>query len=166
MDAFGTTLGLAAAFIYSAYILVSETVTARVSPLVLSTLVCTGAATTLTLASLAGGDLHPREVSALGFGWLGGLALVSTVAAIVLFFAGLHRVGPSAASILSTLEPVVTVALAFVVFGESLGPAQLVGGALVLAAVVAVRAPVGRAVASGRRALRPERLIPEAEEVR
>ena len=47
--------------------------------------------------------------------------------------------GPTAASILSTLEPVVTVGLAFVVFGESLGPAQLAGGALVLQlAVLAV----------------------------
>jgi drug/metabolite transporter (DMT)-like permease len=41
------------------------------------------------------------------------------------------------------VEPVVTVVLAFVVFGESLGPAQLAGGALVLMAVVAVRVPVG-----------------------
>ena len=34
---------------------------------------------------------------------------MSTVGAIALFFAGLRRVGPTAASILSTLEPVVTV---------------------------------------------------------
>jgi drug/metabolite transporter (DMT)-like permease len=139
LDAVGTALGLSAAVVYSAYILISEGVAARVGPLALSTLVCTGAATTLTLAGLAGGDLEPGRVTATGFAWLGGLAVVSTVAAIGLFFAGLRRVGPSAASILSTLEPVVTVALAFVAFGESLGPAQLAGGALVLAAVLAVR---------------------------
>jgi drug/metabolite transporter (DMT)-like permease len=68
-----------------------------------------------------------------------GIAVVSTVGAVALFFAGLRRLGPSTASILSTLEPAVTVALAFVVFGESLGPAQLAGGALVLIAVLAVR---------------------------
>ncbi len=34
--------------------------------------------------------------------------------------------------------------LAFVVFGESLGPAQLAGGALVLAAVLAVQTPPRR----------------------
>ena len=141
LDAVGTALGLGAALVYSAYILVSEGVAARVGPLALSTLVCTGAATTLTLAGLAGGDLEPAAVSAEGFAWLGSLAVISTVGAIGLFFAGLRRVGPSAASILSTLEPVVTVALAFAAFGESLGPAQLAGGALVLAAVLAVRAP-------------------------
>ncbi|MGH2714958.1 MAG: DMT family transporter [Thermoleophilaceae bacterium] len=139
LDALGTVLGLGAAVVYSAYILISEGVAARVAPLALSTLVCTGAATTLTLAGLAGGDLNPGSVTAAGFAWLSGLAVVSTVGAVALFFAGLRRVGPSAAAILSTLEPVVTVGLAFVVFGESLGPAQLAGGALVLMAVLAVR---------------------------
>jgi drug/metabolite transporter (DMT)-like permease len=55
---------------------------------------------------------------------------------VSLFFAGLQRVGPTTASIISTAEPVVTVLLAFLVFGELLGPVQLVGGALVLGAVL------------------------------
>src|SRR5918999_1702925 len=105
------------------------------------------AAASLTFAALAGGDLDPGAVSAAGFGWLGSLAVVSTVGAIALFFAGLPRVGPTAAAILSTLEPVVTVGLAAAVFGESLGPAQLAGGLLVLAAVLAVRAPHERQLA-------------------
>jgi drug/metabolite transporter (DMT)-like permease len=144
LDALGTALGLGAAVVYSAYILISQGVAERMGPLALGTLVCTGAATTLTLTGLAGGDLDPGGVSATGFLWLAGLALVSTVGAIALFFAGLRRVGPAAASILSTLEPVVTVALAFAIVGESLGPAQLAGGALVLLAVLAVRAPAPR----------------------
>ena len=139
LDMVGTLLGLATAVVYSAYVLGSEGIAGRVAPLALSTLVCTGAAATLTLAGLAGGDLDPARVSLSGFAWLGGLAVVSTVGAIGLFFAGLRRVGPTAASILSTLEPVVTVALAFVAFRESLGLAQLAGGALVLVAVLAVR---------------------------
>jgi drug/metabolite transporter (DMT)-like permease len=141
LDPLGTALGVAAATVYSAYILVSEGVLERIGPLVLSALVCTGAATTLTLTGLTHGDLDPGRVSATGFVWLGALSVVSTVGAIALFFAGLRRVGPSAASILSTLEPVVTVALAFAVFAESLGPAQLVGGGLVVAAVLVLRMP-------------------------
>ena len=147
LDALGTVLGLTAATVYTGYILISDGVTARVGPLTLSTLVCTGAAVSLTLAGLAGGDLDPGAVSAEGFAWLGALAVVSTVGAVALFFAGLRLVGPTAASILSTIEPVVTVALAFAVFGESLSPAQLTGGALVLAAVVTVRAPHKRQLA-------------------
>ena len=142
VDALGAALGLAAAVVYSVYILSSEGIAARLGPLVLSALVCTGAATTLTLAGLAGGGLAPGDVTGTGWAWLACLAVVSTVGAISLFFAGLRRVGPSAASILSTIEPVVTVALAYVVFGESLGAAQLVGGALVLSAALAMRAPL------------------------
>ena len=44
--------------------------------------------------------------------------------------------GPSTASILSTLEPLTTVALAFVVFGETLSAVQVTGAALVLGAAV------------------------------
>jgi drug/metabolite transporter (DMT)-like permease len=142
LDPLGTGLGLGAAVVYSVYILASEGVAERIGPVFLSTLVCTGAATTLTLAGVAGGDLDPGSVSTAGFGWLAALAVVSTVAAVALFFAGLQRVGPTAASILSTLEPVVAVVLAFLVFGESLGAVPLAGGALVVAAVLAVRAPV------------------------
>ena len=67
--------------------------------------------------------------------------------AILAFFAGLARVGPSAASILSTLEPVVTVGLAAAAFGETLGAVQLLGGALVLSAVVVMQWPAGRRLA-------------------
>jgi drug/metabolite transporter (DMT)-like permease len=180
LDGLGTVLGLGAAVVYSAYILSSEGVATRVEPLVLGALVCTGAAITLTLASLAGGDLNLGAVSTAGIGWLGGIAVVSTVGAVLLFFAGLRRVGPTAASILSTVEPVVTVGLAFAVFGESLGPAQLAGGALVLAAALAVRAsPVRRqpparerAVSlTGEQPLEPERarqppLVPASRSIR
>jgi drug/metabolite transporter (DMT)-like permease len=44
------------------------------------------------------------------------------------------------AAILSTLEPPTTVALAFLVFGESLTAMQLAGGALVLGAIVVLHA--------------------------
>ncbi len=68
----------------------------------------------------------------------------------MLFFAGLARVGPSVASILSVLEPVVTVGLAAAVFSESLSVGQLLGGALVLAAVVVVQWPTAGAARSPR----------------
>jgi len=140
LDPLGTALGLGAAVVYAAYILTSQGVAARVGPLVLSALVCTGAAMTLTLGGAAAGELDLGGVSTAGYGWLAALAVVSTVGAVGLFFAGLRRVGPTAASILSTAEPLVTVALAFLVFGESLRPAQLVGAALVLGAVLVLAA--------------------------
>lgn len=136
IDAVGAALGLTAAVVYTTYILVSDGVVARVSPRVLAALVCTGAALTLTAGSSLLGQFRPEALSPAGWGWLACLAAVSTVGAISLFFAGLRRVGPTTSSILATIEPLVTVTLAFVVFGETLLAVQLVGGALVLAAVV------------------------------
>src|SRR5262249_24118075 len=125
-----------AAFVYTNYILVSERVSGRMNPFVLSALVTTGAATTLTPATALLGDLHPGRMTAAGWGWIGCLVLVSTVAAVALVFAGLSRVGPTTTAILSTVEPPVTLLLAFLVFGERLGPLQLLGAAGVLSAVI------------------------------
>jgi drug/metabolite transporter (DMT)-like permease len=144
LDPLGVGLGLAAALVYSAYILVSDGVAGRVSPRLLAALVCTGAAVTLSAGSAVLGDLRPGALTAAGWGWLACLAVVSTVASIGLFFAGLRRVGPTTASILATVEPLVTVVLAFLAFGETLGPAQLAGGSLVLTAVLVLNVRLRR----------------------
>ena len=96
----------------------------------------------MTLTRRLGAARRAASRRAVGrrLGWLACIAVVSTVAAISLFFAGLRRVGPTTASILSTVEPLVTVLLAFLVFGETLTGVQLLGGALVLGAVLALRA--------------------------
>jgi drug/metabolite transporter (DMT)-like permease len=136
IEPLGAALGLAAAVVYSTYILVGDGIAPRVEPRLLSALVCTGAAAALTGASAGLGELRPGALTAAGWGWIACLACVSTVGAISLFFAGLREAGPTTASILATVEPLVTVLLAFLVFGERLGPVQAFGGALVLAAVI------------------------------
>ena len=55
---------------------------------------------------------------------------------MVTFLAGLKLIGPTDASMLSTLEPVVTVLLAAWLFGERLSPVILIGGGLILGAVI------------------------------
>jgi drug/metabolite transporter (DMT)-like permease len=138
-DALGAAMGVGAALTYTAYILVCDTV--ELDALPLSALVTTGAAVTFGAVAVASGSWD-TGFAAEGWLWIGLIALVCTVSAIVLFFAGLKRVGPSMTAILSTVEPPVTVALAFLVFGEALTGLQLAGGLLVVAAVVALN--VGR----------------------
>ena len=125
LDALGTAMGFGAAVAYTVYILTGDRVGAGVPPLALAALVCTGATVTFAVAAAVRGGPE-LGFAADGWAWIGAIALVSTVGAVLAFFAGLARVGPSAASILSTLEPVVTVALAAAAFGESLdaGPAR------------------------------------------
>ena len=139
LEGLGVALALAAAAVYSTYILVSEGISRRLPALTLSALVCTGAALSLVAGTATTGTLHPGDVTLAGWGWLASLALISTVAAIAMFFGGLSRVGPTTASILSTIEPVVTVVLASLVFSETLTIVQLCGGALVLTAVLVLR---------------------------
>ena len=146
IDPLGIGLALAAALVYSGYILVSDPVAARVAPRALSALVCTGAAASLLVGAALIGQLRVGAPSAAGWGWVACIAVISTVVAIGLFFAGLRRVGPTTASILATVEPVVTCLLAFAAFGESLGPGQLAGAALVLSAVGVLNARVRRGV--------------------
>src|SRR6266404_4745514 len=55
---------------------------------------------------------------------------------LAMLFAGLERVGPTRAAVLSTVEPVCTVLLAAALLGETIAPSQLVGGALILTTVV------------------------------
>jgi drug/metabolite transporter (DMT)-like permease len=136
LDPIGVALGLTAALVYTVYILSSEGISRRAGPIVLSAFVCTGAAITLSIAGLLVGDLHPGAVSPAGLGWLAGIAVISTVAAIGLFFAGLRWVGSATAAIVSTAEPLTTVLLAYVVLDESLNTLQLVGGALVISGVL------------------------------
>ncbi|HEX5783063.1 MAG TPA: DMT family transporter [Solirubrobacteraceae bacterium] len=138
LEPLGTALGLSAAVVYSTYILVSDGLVARIRPELLTALVCTGAAVPLSAGSALLGELRPGDLTAAGWGWIAALAVISTVAAISLFFAGLRRVGPTTASILATVEPLVTVLLAYLAFGERLSPIQLTGGALVLTAVIAI----------------------------
>ena len=137
-DWLGAALALGAALTYAAYILVSDRVVGGdLEALPLSALITTGAAITFGLAGTATGTIDTGFASE-GWLWLGAIAIVSTVTPITLFFAGLKRVGPSTAAILSTLEPLTTAGLAFVVFGESLTALQLAGAALVLGAAVSL----------------------------
>ena len=55
---------------------------------------------------------------------------MATAIAIQTFYAGVKRVGGARASLISTVEPVYTVALAVTLFGERLTPEQIAGGAL------------------------------------
>jgi drug/metabolite transporter (DMT)-like permease len=139
----GIALALAGAAFYSVYIVVGARELADTDALGSTTVVCLSAAATLVVASF----FRAPQFPGIWWGWAaaGAIAIVSTVVAILAFFAGLKRVGAATASIASTLEPVVTVALAWLLLGESLSPIQFVGGTLVLASAIwLARAPTKR----------------------
>jgi drug/metabolite transporter (DMT)-like permease len=133
-DPVGLTLAVGAAVVYSGYVLCGERVVATVEPLRLAALVSTGAAIAFTAAGTAGADLSlPHSPAGLAAVVL--VATAATVVPMVTLFAGIRRVGAPTASIISTLEPVVTVLLAVTLLGERLGPGELAGAAAVIGAV-------------------------------
>ncbi len=100
-------------------------------------LMTTATATIYALLLLAsGGSVSPAAVPPGVWLPLLGLGLVATAVAIQAFYAGVARIGGARASLVSTVEPVYTVALAMLLFGERLSAMQVAGGALVIAAVI------------------------------
>ncbi len=64
------------------------------------------------------------------------MGIVHTAGAFGLYTAGLSLIPASTASIIATLEPVVAAVLSFWLLGERSSPAQLLGGAAIIAGVV------------------------------
>ena len=129
----GIALGILGADIYAVYITIGGRITQNTDPLAATLVVMATAALGNGSFALASGDPLPAG----GMAWLAiaAIALFSTVIAIGTFLIGIKVIGPARASIISTLEPVVTICLGVVFLGESVSPQQLVGGAMVLAAV-------------------------------
>jgi drug/metabolite transporter (DMT)-like permease len=136
--AWALVLAVASPVVYTAYILVGERVMGSVPALAASAVIISGAALAFCFLAAITGQL---ALPPTGRGWavVVGLAVLPTMLAISLFLAGLPRVGAARAALLSTWEPVVTVALAVVLLGDRLSVVQVVGGVLVLLAVVVVQ---------------------------
>lgn len=64
------------------------------------------------------------------------LAFISTVVALMSFLRGVRIIGPSRAAILSTLEPIVSIILGFLILRERLSLNMIIGSALVIASVL------------------------------
>jgi len=130
----GALMAITAAAIYSVYIIVGANVMKHVSAVQSSTVIFASAGAVFGTMTLFNGVHFPIHDS----GWLtvAGIVLIATVIPVVSFLAGLERVGPTNAAMLSTLEPVVTVVLGASLFGEQLSPIGLAGGGLILLAVL------------------------------
>jgi drug/metabolite transporter (DMT)-like permease len=130
----GILLALSAAGIYSVYIVVGTQVMKQGSAIQSSAVIFASAGATFGLLMAAGGPHWPHSAS----GWFTILliVLIPTLVAVVAFLAGLARIGPTNAAMLSTLEPVVTVLLAAWLLGEHLKAISLLGGGLILTAVL------------------------------
>jgi drug/metabolite transporter (DMT)-like permease len=138
VDIRGVLAILLAAVMYANYIVFSNRVLKEVHWLPSSSIVSMSAAVFFLIIGLFTGEIDlfvPWQVFACGTG----IALFSTVLAIGGLYAGISMIGPSKASIVSTVEPVVTVILAFIIFSERLSAAQLVGACLIIISIAYIQ---------------------------
>lgn len=134
----GSTLVLASAVVFAVFTMGSGVMTHSIGSTRFT-------AYTMTVASLAAllhfGISHGLELTHLGHE-IYALALIMAIFSTVLpaFFmnAGIRRIGASSASIISTIGPILTLVLAFLVLGEAITAMQVAGTFLVLAGVYVV----------------------------
>ena len=131
----GLVLGLSAALVYATYIVIGNRMAAGTPADVTAAVSMTGTTLVFVLLALLG-DGATLALSLDGWLAIGAVALFSTVIATTFFLAGLERLGPSRAAILATVEPIVTLILATLVLHDPPLWFQVVGGALILVAVV------------------------------
>ena len=159
----GLVLIVSSPIVYSVYIILAarlagerrgETAASRTGgrgaetrPAVASALMITGTFLVVAaLAILAREPILPQDVP--GDAWFGliGIAVFSTALAVSAFYASTARIGAAQTALVSTVEPVWTISFAMLLFGETLAPIQLLGGALVVAGVILAQTTPGATI--------------------
>jgi drug/metabolite transporter (DMT)-like permease len=138
----GVMAMIMAALTYTVYILVSSKITHQAGAYMSLTIVMIGSAAGHALAW----PIHQATLPHDTVGWLAtaAAAFISTVIAMGFFFAGVARINPGEAAVLSTTEPVVSIAVGVLALGEVLTATKAVGALAVLIGV-AVLAQFSRA---------------------
>ncbi|BBD08774.1 DMT family transporter [Desulfovibrio ferrophilus] len=133
VSSMGLAYALGAMAIFSLYLVASQVILKDEPPLTVCLYVL--AAATVVFTILAGPPklaemTWPKATLALAFGFF------PTLLAVSLLYTAIDLVGSAYTSIFSTMEPVTTVALAFLVLGEPIAPWQLAGAACIIAGIV------------------------------
>lgn len=134
----GIILAAIAALFYSFYIIAGHKVRG-LDPIVVTTYVTTGCSITVNLAGIITRNMIKMSYTA----WIYSLltAVFATVVAILTFYEGMKRIGPSQVAIISTIEPIVTTIMSAVIFNDILSIPQVTGGILIIAGIIILQRP-------------------------
>jgi drug/metabolite transporter (DMT)-like permease len=102
-----------------------------------SALMITATAVVFVVGALATGRPYaPDRIPGGAWPFLAAIGFLGTFLAIQTFYAGSRRIGAAQAALVSTVEPLIIVSLAFVFLHETLAPIQLGGAALIIVGVL------------------------------
>ncbi len=133
----GAFLAFTTAVTYACYITLGNRVVKQLTPVITSAFVILFASVSLFFISLFTGNIA-FDFQARAWLPIGGLAFFSTVISVLTFFRGLEIIGSTRASVLSMMEPLVTIVFSALLFSERLTWLQAVGGLAVLSGSVLV----------------------------
>jgi drug/metabolite transporter (DMT)-like permease len=131
----GIALALGAAMVYGAFIPVARIIQRDHPVAPTSAYAKIGAALAFLVLAVADGSFT-AQIAPATWGVLIALTVFSTVLPSVFFMMGLIRLGPVRAAIVSTVEPFLTALLGVIVLSQALTLPTVLGGALIVAAVV------------------------------
>jgi drug/metabolite transporter (DMT)-like permease len=132
-NAKGMLFGIGAAVFYSGYIIAGNQTVKEITPFLVSAYVMSASGVFFLLKGFIFRQIN-LGVTLQSLAAMIGIAL-ATVVAVLFFFMGMKVLGPTNASIISTLEPLVTIWLAALLFSERLKPIQMAGGLFILAGI-------------------------------
>lgn len=135
IDYRGVVLALSAALIYGAYIPMMRTLQKDHPVAPTSAYSKIGAALAFLVLSVSDQSFS-WQLSGTAWAAIGALTIFSTVLPSVFFLMGLIRLGPVRTAIISTVEPFLTALLGVLVLGQALTVPTLLGGMLIIGAVV------------------------------
>lgn len=143
----GVALSVASALLYALFTLVSGGLSKSLGAGPATTGLTVVAAATMGLAAFYTPLSWPNQLPPEA--WLLYLGLVTAAIALLAFTWGAQRLSPTALTVATLVEPLTAVLLAAWLLGESLGPAQWLGAALMLAAITGLGLRDARRSAQG-----------------
>lgn len=138
-NALGLILGALSGVFYGAYMVFTERLLHGVPPLQQTTFGAMGTSLMFVLFAVMGPGLEaPPNLPVWAV--VAGIVIFPTLLALPTLYGAISRIGATRVSILSTLEPVFAVALAWVFLGESPSLTSLLGGVLILSGAMLAQA--------------------------
>lgn len=135
----GIFFGVVSAVLYAFYVVGSKRFSlTSVDSVLLAMMVSYGCAFIFLICSLVGGSFaFPHDLKCILY--LLSLGILATAIPIQLMLEGLKVVSSMRASIISVLEPLVTVFVGILLLNESLSPQQIVGTVIILSSAVLIQ---------------------------
>ncbi len=131
----GAMLVLAAAVTFAMYTVASAGRIRKYGSIRFTSLAMIAATVATTAHGLLEHGLQVFDQSAEVYGLIIPMALFSTVLPLLLVAEGIKRIGAANTSIISTSGPPLTLIMAYFILGETFGPLQLLGGAMIIGGV-------------------------------